>query len=226
MPTSKPMLSLVSLAALAGCDDLFSTTVTFSDDAAATVELALDIAGDCTDTGERVDERGVTRWTETVIGEGATAACRIDVTWDGDLISLAQMRADTVDECGPGGDRCDPDELSLSLTVRLEDAWFQAGEERLTRPQLQALTARATTGDAELFALDRETALPVQLGPDPAVRAALQQAYLVGGSLPVHAAGSLTLAMTDVRRLQEGASTGTLVVQFTSYLSGAIDAHL
>lgn len=224
--TTKPMLLLLSLAALGGCDDLLSTTVSFSDAAAATVELELDIAGDCTDTGERVDAHGVTRWTETVVGEGPTAACRIDVTWDGDLISLATMRADTVDECGADHDRCDPDELSLSLTVRLEDAWFEAGGERMTRPQLQALTARATTGDAELFALDRETPLPVQLGPDPAVRAALQQAYLVGGSLPVHAAGSLTLAMTDVRRLQEGSSTGTLVVSFTSYLAGTIDAHL
>jgi len=219
-------LALLPLLSLGGCvDDLLSTTVTFSDDAAASVDLEIDIAGECTGSGERTDANGVTRWTKTPVGEGATAACQIDVTWDGDLISLAKMRADTVDECGAGNDKCDPDELDLTLAIRLESAWFDAGAERMTREQLQALTARATTGDATLFELDRTTALPLQLGADPAVKQQLKTAYLVAGSLTVHAAAALTLSMVDVRRLQEGSPTGVLSVGFSSHLAGSIDAH-
>ncbi len=211
-----------------GCADLIpSTTVTFGDDATAAVDLEVDILGDCNETGERTDEHGTTRWTESVVGEGDAARCRIEMTWDGDLISLADMRTDTVEECGAGNDRCDPDELELSLTVRLESASFSAGAETMTREQLQLLTARATTtGDAVLFTMDRTSPLPVTLGPDDSVKAALKQAYLVSGSLPVHAEATLELSMTDVRRLQEGAPTGTLSIGFTSILAGSIEAHL
>jgi hypothetical protein len=221
-----PLACALALVALPGCDELLSTTVTFTDEAGAAVELEFDLTGDCNDVGERTDELGVTRWTETTIGEGETAQCRIDVTWEGDLISLAAMRRDVVAECGADRDRCDPDTLDLSLEVRLDDAWFSAGAERMERAQLVAMTGRATTGDAVLFELDRTTALPLALGADPAVEAQLQAAYLAGGSLPVRAAGSLTLSMADVRRLQEGSPTGTLHVALTSTLSGSIDAHL
>lgn len=217
---------LSALAALTGCDALLTTDVTFTDDAAAAVELAIDITGDCGDSGERTDERGVTRWTETPIGEGEAAQCRIDVTWDGELISLAQMRADAIEECGAGGDHCDPDTLALSLGIRLEDAWFDAGAARLERAQLVALAGRATTGGALLFQLDRETPLPIDLTADPAVATQLAAAYRAAAALPVHAEASLTLTMADVRRLQEGAPEGVLHVAFTSRLSGTIAAHL
>jgi hypothetical protein len=220
-------LLLVSTLALTGCADLFTSTVTFGDSAAAAVDLEIDIAGDCNETGERIDELGVTRWTETTVGEGPDQRCSIHVTWDGDLISLADMRQDTIAECGEGNDNCNPDDLELSLTVRLESAVFTAGVETMSREQLRALTASAsTTGGAVLFTMDRTSPLPVEFGPDPAVKAALQQAYLVSGSLPVHAEATLELAMTDVRRLQEGSSVGTLSVGFTSILAGSIEAHL
>lgn len=219
-----PLLSTVAL--LAGCDSLLSTDVTFTDDAAAAVELAIDITGDCGDRGERTDERGVTRWTETLIGEGEAAQCQIEVTWDGELISLAQMRADAVEECGPGGDHCDPDTLALTLGIRLEDAWFDAGAERLERAQLVAMTGRATTGGALLFQLDRETPLPIDLTADPAVATQLTAAYRAAAALPVHAEATLVLTMADVRRLQAVAPEGVLHVAFTSRLSGTIAAHL
>lgn len=225
----KNLLWLPALSALAltGCDSLLTTTVDFGDSAAAAVEIEVDILGDCNETGERIDDLGITRWTEAVVGEGEAARCRIEMTWDGDLISLASMRQDTVEECGAANDKCNPDDLDLALTVRLESASFSAGSETMTREQLQLLTARATTtGDAVLFTLDRTSPLPVTLGPDDAVKAALKQAYLVSGSLPVHAEATLELTMTDVRRLQEGAPTGVLSVGFTSILAGSIEAHL
>lgn len=220
-------LLLLSTLALTGCTDLLTSTVTFGDSAAAAVDLEIDIEGDCNETGERIDELGITRWTERTAGEGADQRCIIDVTWDGDLISLADMRQDTIEECGAGNDKCNPDELDLSLTVRLESAVFTSGAETMNREQLLALTASATTtGGAVLFTMDRTSPLPVELGPDPAVKAALKQAYLVSGSLPVHAAATLELSMADVRRLQEGSPIGTLSVGFTSILAGSIEAHL
>ncbi len=220
------LMALCAILTLGACDDLFSTTVDFGDDAAASVDLSFDISGDCTDTGTRTDALGVTTWVEHVVGEGETATCQIDVTWDGDLISLAKMRADTVDECGADNDKCNPDDLDLTLIVTLQDAFFTAGAERLDRPQLAALTARATTNGAELFKLDRDTALPVQLAANPDVKAQLKAAYLSGGSLPVHAESSLALTMAEVRRLQVGSPTGTLSVAFMSHLAGSIAAHL
>lgn len=221
----KKVVLFASMSALVGCAELIpSTTVDFSDEASAAVELEIEIAGECSGSGERADDRGVTTWTKTLVADGTV--CRIDVAWDGDLISLAKMRTDTVTECGPGNDRCNPDELDLSLAIRLESAWFDAGAERMEREQLVALSASASTGGAPLFALDRETPLPVELGPDPAVKAQLKQAYLAAGSLPVHAEATLDISMIDVRRLQEGAPIGLLTVGFTSELSGSIEAHL
>ena len=224
--TLRPTFILAALTALAGCDSLFTTDVSLSDEAAAAVELAVDITGDCGDAGERTDDRGVTRWTETVIGAGETAQCRIDITWDGALISLAQLRADAVEECGPNGDHCDPDELALELGIRLEDAWFQVGAARVDRAQMIALAGRATTGGALLFEVDRATTLPIQLTSNPAVAAQLTSAYLAGAALPVHAEAALVLSMTEVRRLQEFGTEGVLNVTFTSQLTGTIAAHL
>lgn len=110
------------------------------------------------------------------------------------------MRRDVVAECGADRDRCDPDTLDLSLEIRLDDAWFSAGAERMERAQLVAMTGRATTGDAGLVRRPHHRAAA---GPGRRSRwskAQLQAAYLAGGSLPVRAAGSLTLSMADVRR--------------------------
>ena len=219
------MSALPALFLGACVDDLLSTTVTFSDDASATIELEMDISGECSGSGMREDDAGITHWTKTPKGEGATASCVIDVTWDGDLISLAKMRTDTIDECGPGNDKCDPDELDLSLSIKLEAAYFDAGNERMERSQLVTLTASAATGGATLFQMDKSTALPLELGPDAGVKAQLKSAYLASGSLLVNAHGTIELAMTDVRRLQEGSPTGVLTVGLSSHLAGSIDAH-
>ncbi len=211
---------------LAGCvDQLLTTTVTFSDDASATIELEMDISGECSGSGMREDDAGITRWTKTPKGEGETASCVIDVTWDGDLISLAKMRADTIEECGEGNDNCDPDELDLSLSITLDAAFFNAGTERMERMQLVAMSASASTGGATLFEMDKATALPLELGPDAGVKAQLKSAYLVAGSLVVNARGQVELSMADVRRLQEGSPDGVLTVGLSSHLAGSIDAH-
>lgn len=221
------MFAALPAVLLGACvDELFTTTVSFGDDASATIELEMDISGECSGSGTREDEHGVTRWTKTALGDGEAGTCRIDVTWEGDLISLAGMRRDTIAECGADHDHCDPDELDLSLSIRIESAVFDAGPARMSREQLLALTARATTGPATLFELDRTTPLPLELGADPAVEAQLRAAYLVAGSLPVTASGSLELSMADVRRLQEGSSTGVLTISLASKLAGSIEAHL
>ncbi len=223
----KRALAIVPVLFLGAClDDLLTTTVTFSDDASATIDLEMDIAGECSGSGMRTDENGVTRWTKTPRGAGETASCQIDVTWDGDLISLAKMRTDTIDECGAGNDKCDPDELDLSLSITIDSASFAAGAERMTREQLIALTSSATSGPATLFEFNKTTPLPLELGPDPAVKDQLKSAYLSAGSLVVSARGSLELSMNDVRRLQEGSPTGVLTVTLSSHLAGSIDAHL
>ncbi len=223
----KRALAVVPVLFFTAClDDLLSTTVTFSDDASATIELEMDIAGECSGSGSQEDENGVTTWTKTPRGEGETASCQIDVTWDGDLISLAKMRNDTIGECGPGNDKCNPDELDLSLSITLDGAFFTAGSERMERSQLLSMSARATSGPATLFEMDKATTLPLALGPDPAVKDQLKTAYLVAGSLVVSARGTIELSMNDVRRLQEGSSTGVLTVSLSSHLAGSIDAHL
>jgi hypothetical protein len=224
----RALATVASLPALflAGCvDQLLTTTVTFSDDASATIELEMDISGECSGSGMREDDAGITRWTKTPQGEGETASCVIDVTWDGDLISLAKMRADTIEECGAGNDNCDPDELDLSLSITLDAAFFTAGSERMERMQLLAMSASAATGGATLFEMDKVTALPLELGPDAGVKAQLKSAYLVAGSLVVNARGQVELSMNDVRRLQAGSPEGVLTVSLSSHLAGSIDAH-
>lgn len=48
-----PLACALALVALPGCDELLSTTVTFTDEAGAAVELEFDLTGDCNDVGER-----------------------------------------------------------------------------------------------------------------------------------------------------------------------------
>jgi hypothetical protein len=222
----KTALVIGTMVALAGCDDLLNTEVEIKDDADAAVELEIDIAGECSGGWERTDEFGVTTGTKTLVADGTI--CRIDVAWDGDLISLADMRLDAVEQCGPNNDKCNPDELRLELSVLINDAWFQTGPQRMERSQLIALSSTATTGGATLFTVDKDTTLPLQLGPSDEVNALLRDAYLAGASLPVHATATLDIAMTDVIRSQELApgGIGVLNVAFTSNLVGRIDAHL
>lgn len=209
-----------------GVEDYFTTTVTFSDEASATVELEMDISGECAGSGTREDEHGVTRWTKTPRGDGEAGTCVIDVTWDGDLISLAKMRTDTIEECGADNEKCNPDELDLSLEITLDAAWFDAGSERMERSQLVTMSGDAMTGGALLFEVDKTTALPLRFGPDDAVKNQLKTAYLVAGSLPVNARGSVELTMVDVRRLQAGSPDGILSFVFRSLLRGSIEGHL
>jgi hypothetical protein len=95
----------------------------------------------------------------------------------------------------------------------------------MERSQLVTMSSSAATGGALLFEMDKATVLPLQFGPDDAVKAQLKTAYLVAGSLLVNARGSVELSMTDVRRLQEGSSTGVLTVSLSSHLAGSIEAH-
>lgn len=220
----KHLLCLVPCL-LTGCADLFSMRVDFSDQADAAIDLEVDITGPCAGTGTQEDDHGVSTWTKTLLGEGPSATCRIELTWDGDLISLAKMRADTIDSCRPtpDDDRCDPDELDLSLSITINAASFTAGPVVIVKEDLVAMSGRATTGAATLFEIEKATPLPLVLGPDPAVRDQLKTAYLVAGQLQVHAEGSVEIAMADVLRLQESAPTGMLHVELTSELSGGID---
>jgi hypothetical protein len=211
---------------LAGCfDEWLTTTVTFSDEASATIELEMDISGECSGSGMRQDDAGITHWTKTMVGDAETGSCQIDVTWDGDLISLAKMRADTVEECGVDNDKCNADELDLSLAITLDAAFFDAGAEHFERAQLVSMNARATTGGAVLFEMDKTTGLPLELGPDPGVKAQLKTAYLASGSLLVNASGRVELPMSEVRRLQAGSPIGVLTVSLSSKLGGSIEAH-
>jgi hypothetical protein len=67
--------------------------------------------------------------------------------------------------------------------------------------------------------------LPLELGPDPGVKAQLKTAYLVSGSLLVNASGRVELPMSEVRRLQVGSRIGVLTVSLSSKLGGSIEAH-
>jgi hypothetical protein len=215
---------------LAGCSDLFSTTVTLTDDATAQVKVKVGIAGQCNDSQTVMDETGTTTWTETpTLVDGVLQRCTIDAQWDGDLFSLAKLYQDAVDECGTDGDptdRCDPRKLDLSMSFTITGASFVAGSERLTRDQLVDLTTRATTGGAVMFEMNKSTPLPLALDADPGVKAQLKTVYLAGGKLHVTAVAHIVLSGADVRRLQEQSPDGTLIVDLSSHLEGTIEAHL
>jgi hypothetical protein len=222
----KRLVSLVPLF-LASCGDLFSTNVTLTDDKTAQVKVKVGIAGQCNDRQTITDETGTTTWTETpTLVDGVLQQCTIDAQWDGDLLSLAKLHQDAVDKCGPDGDHCDPSKLELSMSFTITGASFVAGAEKLTRDQLITLTARATTGGAIMFEMDKATPLPLALDADPGVTDQLQAAYLSGGSLRVTAVAHIVLSGDDVRRLQRQSPNGTLIVDLSSHLEGSIDAHL
>jgi hypothetical protein len=101
-----------------------------------------------------------------------------------------------------------------------------AGGEKLVRDQLLGLTARATTGGAVMFEMDKSTPLPLALDADPGVKAQLKTVYLAGGKLHVTAIAHIVLSGDDVRRLQQQSPDGTLIVDLSSHLEGSIDAHL
>jgi hypothetical protein len=226
------MMRLVFLVPLlvTGCTDLLSTTVKLTDDATAQVKVKVGIAGRCNDRQTVMDETGTTTWTETpTLIEGVLQRCTIDAQWDGDLFSLAKLYQDAVDECGTDDDptdHCDPRKLDLSMSFTITGASFEAGGEKLARAQLIDLTARATTGGAVMFELDRSTPLPLALDADPGVKEQLKAAYLAGAKLRVTAVAHIVLSGDDVRRLQEQSPEGTLIVDLSSHLEGSIDAHL
>lgn len=213
-----------------GCADLLSTNVKLTDDKTAQVKVKFSIAGQCNDHKTVTDETGTTTWNETPsLIDGVLQRCTIDAQWDGDLFSLAKLHQDAVDKCGTDGDptaHCDPRDLDLSMSFTITGASFAAGSQKLTRDQLLDLTARATTGGAIMFELDKATLLPLALDADPGVKAQLQDVYLAGGKLHVTAVAHIVLSGDDVRRLQQQSPEGTLIVDLSSHLEGSIDAHL
>jgi hypothetical protein len=223
-------LALLVLLPLTACGDLLSTNVTLTDDKTAQVKVKVGIAGQCNDRQTITDETGTTMWTETpTLVDGVLQQCTIDAQWDVDLLILAKLHADAVDKCGSDDDpteHCDPDELDLSMSFTITGALFAAGAEKLTRDQLVNLTARATTGGAVMFELDKATPLPIALDADPGVKEQLKAAYLSGGKLHVTAVAHNVLSGNDVRRLQEQSPNGTLIVDLSSHLEGSIDVHL
>jgi len=225
----KRLVLLVPLF-LVGCADLFSTNVTLTDDKSAQVKVKVGITGQCNDHKTIMDSTGTTTWNETpTLVDGVLQRCTIDAQWDGDLLSLAKLYQDATDKCASGSDptaHCDPRKLDLSMSFTINGASFVAGRETLTRDQLVSLTARATTGGAVMFELDKATVLPVALDADPGVKQQLQAAYLAGGKLAVTAVAHIVLSGDDVRRLQQQAPEGTLIVDLSSHLEGSIDAHL
>jgi hypothetical protein len=224
----KRLVFLVPLL-LTGCADLLSTNVTITDDKTAQVKVKVGIAGQCNDRQTITDETGTTTWNETpTLVDGVLQQCTIDAQWDGDLLSLAKLHQDAVDKCGSSSDptdHCDPDELDLAMSFTITGASFVAGAEKLTREQLVSLTARATTGGAVMFEMDKATPLPLALDADPGVKDQLKAAYLSGGKLRVTAIAHIVLSGNDVRRLQEQSPTGTLIVELSSHLEGSIDVH-
>jgi hypothetical protein len=225
----KRLVFLVPLL-LGSCADLLSTNVTLTDDKTAQVKVAFNIAGQCNDHQTIMDDTGTTTWNETpTVADGVLQQCTIDAQWDGDLLSLAKLHDDAVDKCASDGDptaHCDPKKLDLEMSFTITGASFVAGAQKLTRDQLITLTARATTGGAVMFELDKSTALPLALDADPGVKGELQAAYLTGGKLHVTAVAHIVLSGADVRRLQEQSPRGTLIVDLSSHLEGSIDAHL
>lgn len=225
----KRLVLLVPLL-VTGCTDLLSTEVTLIDDKSAQVKVKVGITGQCNDRQTVTDSTGTTTWNETpTLVDGVLQRCTIDAQWDGDLFSLAKLYQDAVDKCADGGDptaHCDPKKLDLSMSFTITGASFVAGRETLTRDQLVDFTARATTGGAVMFELDKATPLPLALDADPGVKQQLQTAYLAGGKLAVTAVAHIVLSGNDVRRLQEQSPEGTLIVDLSSHLEGSIDAHL
>ena len=224
------MKCLACVVPLLTACNLLSTNVTLTDDKTAQVKVKVGIAGQCNDHQTITDDTGTTTWTETpTLVDGVLQQCTIDAQWDGDLLSLAKLHQDAVDKCGSDSnptDHCDPAKLELSMSFTITGASFAAGAERLSREQLVNLTARATTGGALMFELDRSTPLPLALDADPGVTDELKAAYLSGGQLRVTAVAHIVLSGDDVRRLQRQSPDGTLIVDLSSHLEGSIDAHL
>lgn len=225
------LVFLAPLVLTGACfDSWLNTDVKLTDDAAAAVQLKVGIAGNCTDHQTVTDENGTTTWDEVpTLVDGVLQQCTIDVSWDGDLISLAKMHQDAIDQCGTADDptdKCDPATLDLSMSFTINDATFAAGAEAVARDQLIDLSASARTGDAVMFAMDKSTPLPLALDSDPGVKAALRAAYLSGGKLPVHAQAHIVVAGSDVRRMQEASPDAILTVDLATHLEGTITAHL
>jgi hypothetical protein len=208
----------LSSAALVGC---LCSDVDIDDDVDSPIALTLDLSGECEGSGAS-DASGTTTWTKTLLRDGQPATleqcgagealcdCRIDIEWSGAFIAMADIHATALEEQADH-DFALADVVVQEVTLAITGAHIVDGAGNVYNPpNVPAFFAEVTVAGAPAFALDVADAPALFAGtlsaslPSEALEAATA-AFQTGGDVQAQATATLTLAMPDVRAIQNAA---------------------
>ena len=210
---------------------LTATACDFDVEASVNDTVAFDLGsldGACEGSDSEEGDRGVTAWTKSIEGD----ACRVDFTWDGDLIEMDEVREKVDAEIAandPGvgsvGVRIDGVEIGLEA-LRMTDGDGGA----IPSPTMDEYGLSIDMLEEELLAIDGTDVLEIVASDQtfPLSKDALlaaSQAFRERAPVPAHAEGTLLIPLTELDALAAAGET-RLEVDFRVDVTATAEASV